>query len=92
MGVRDFRTPILMSRRYENREKEFLRLREVAEIFIGIYIAFTGLREAAEIFIGIYIAFTERVAGKLLHLHFAQRLSATNLRHWSKIKLIVRHL
>ena len=81
MGVRDFRTPILMSRRYENREKEFLRLREVAEIFIGIYIAFTGLREAAEIFIGIYIAFTERVAGKLLHLHlhFARRLSATNL-------------
>ncbi len=25
----------------QKREKEFLRLREVAEIFIGIYIAFT---------------------------------------------------
>jgi hypothetical protein len=53
-----------MSRWYKNREKEFLRLREVAEIFIGIY-----------------IDFTEVVAGKLLHLHlhFTQRLSATNL-------------
>ena len=54
MGVRDFRTPILMSRRYENREKEFLRLREVAEIFIGIYIAFTeGV--AGNCYIYIYI-------------------------------------
>ena len=75
MGVRNFRTPILMSRWYENREKEFLRLREVAEIFVGIY-----------------IAFIEGVAGKLLHLHFARRLSATYLRHWNKIKLLVRHL
>ena len=77
MGVRNFWTPILMSRWYENREKEFLRLREVAEIFVGIY-----------------IAFIEGVAGKLLHLHlhFARRLSATYLRHWNKIKLLVRHL
>jgi hypothetical protein len=75
VGVRNFRTPILMSRWYENREKEFLRLREVAEIFVGIY-----------------IAFIEGVAGKLLHLHFARRLSATNLASLGAKQLIVRHL
>ena len=64
MGVRDFWTPILMSRWYKNREKEFLRLREVAEIFIGIYIAFTE---------GVGGKLLP------LHLHFTRRLSATNL-------------
>ena len=64
MGVRNFRTPILMSTWYKNREKEFLRLREVAEIFIGIYIAFTE---------GVGGKLLP------LHLHFTRRLSATNL-------------